>query len=1020
MIFERRSASMLKYEKAKSKLIEFDIDKEDYPKFPFDSVDLTYTTILILSRYCEEYIENPNSDQLNQLKSDLISVSQYFDTTVKTKLRQEYNALFLLLGATAYFLSENFGSAKVLIEQISLEVIKDDIMGLLYVTLYFLLTGKRQKISLENQISRQYLGSLKGHFEKGSSSKHLFNTVRRMRKEVYQSTRILDINFIDILVSVVICAINHSAWNLLPKYSRSDIEQWRYYLSKTNSIRLVWPAQKVILQAGTLAGEDVVIPLPTGVGKTKSIEIILRSKFMREGTCIAVIIAPLRALCNEITTDITVAMADEAIINQFTDTTQEDFDLEVLSDTKYVFICTPEKFSYIVRHEPDFLTSVQLYIFDEAHLFDDASRGVQYELLVSEISRNRDKSAQMVLFSAVLSNAKEISGWLFGNEKATVNSTLVKSTEKSIGFLSSDQTIHYYEKDSMSAESFFVPKSINFTELQLKGKERNVRIFPQKSAQDYAIYYASKLCDQGGSAIFAGQARSIPPILRRIVEINERGYQLPNLLIKGNLEEVLKLENLFAAHYGKDSELTKAVRLGAVPHYSNLPNGLKMAIEHALRKRHIRFVVCTTTLAEGVNIPIKYLFLTTFSLGSTSVQIRKMQNLVGRTARSGVYTEGSAIITDFKYYDNRSNWKNGGKFRWDDCKKMFDYGSTEACVSAILSLVSKLQLDYEYSYQPEFLIKYIIENYKEPSCFSNLCSNLKELYAKTVSDDQRYQRYSAEIEVRVAQLEQVAEDIENYLCYIYNSYQDSKQFYDKVQELTTETFAYCLGTNEQKEGLETIFQLIAQKIVSNIQPEETLYFAHSLYGIEVSKQILEWVDEMTDQLEECSMYEMIALIIDLYQQVFPDKVKVTYDKFITIANLWMEGKSYSDIYKELQGQLQINQIEKFCNNSLGYNLCFFIGNVLDAFGDRAENLVDRIAILQKKIKYGVPSRFQIYVCDNVFDDRVIAQALDIFWGQEFLTEKDFKKYMMAEKGKVLKFLEPYPEYFSYKFQMYCR
>lgn len=100
-----------------------------------------------------------------------------------------------------------------------------------------------------------------------------------------------------------------------------------------------------------------------------------------------------------------------------------------------------------------------------------------------------------------------------------------------------------------------------------------------------------------------------------------------------------------------------------LPHYSRLPNGVKLAVEYALRKRDISLVVCTTTLAEGVNIPIKYLLLTTFSNGNSTMQIRKMQNLIGRTARSGIYTEGSAIITDTDYFDNRKKQTGGGNYK---------------------------------------------------------------------------------------------------------------------------------------------------------------------------------------------------------------------------------------------------------------------------------------------------------------------------------------------------------------------
>jgi hypothetical protein len=1011
---------MLKYEKSKSKLVEFNVAKENYPNYPLNPDDLTYTTIYVLSRYCEELIENPSSHELSELKKELTIVSQYYDSTIKTQLRKKYNNIFLLLGSTSYFLSDNFGSAKVLIDKINSWKSKNNVTTILYDTLLFLLTGKWIETSAVRGDYRQFLNSLKSHFEQGTSPESSFDALRKIRKRIYQSNSVIVVNYVDFLFSVMISAIEHSAWVLLPQYSHSSQYDWANYLHKSDSVKLLWPAQKVILEAGALTGNDLVVPLPTGVGKTKSIELLLRAKFMEPENCIAIVVAPLRALCNEITADLISTLADEAVINKFTDTEQEDFDLVILSNTKYVFICTPEKLSYIIRHKPDFLAGIHLFIFDEAHLFDDVSRGAQYELLVSEISRSRNDNAQMVLFSAVLANANQISGWLFDDETATIDYSSVKSTEKSIGFISSDKTIHYYEKDDMTDESFYVPKSIIVENLQLSGKERKPRLFPKKDAQDIAIYYANKLCSQGGVAIYAGRVTSIHPIMRRIVEISKRGYDLSNLIENGNLNEVAKLSNLFALNYGEDFEFTKASKLGAFPHYADLANGIKMSIEHALRKKHISLVVCTTTLAEGVNIPIKYLFLTTFSLGTTSVQIRKMQNMVGRTARSGIHTEGSAIITDSSFYDNRANLKTGGGYKWTNCKKMFDYCHTEACVSAILSLSSNLFVDYNFYYTSEKLASYIINNYNNSSCFTNLIIDIQASYREHITDDKKYERHIPDIEQKIKNLKHIIENIENYLCYIYNSQYSAEQFYDAVEELVHQTFAYYLGNEEQKEALSKIFNLIAQKIVSNVDLEKIIYFAKSLYGLDVSSQVLRWVNNNIEYLEKYSTNQLLDEIVSLFVELFPDKAKVGSDSLIDVLQLWIAGMSYANIYNSIREKLTINQIEKTCSSTLSFHFCFLIGNILDAIGDRSKDLTEQLAILQKSIKYGVSSRFQIFICENIFDDRIIAKQLDEMFGQGTVPDKSYRDYIVVNLHDILRALENCPEYFSYKLRGYTR
>lgn len=1020
MIFDKRSNSMLKYEKSKSKLVEFSVAMESYPKYPLNPDDLTYTTIYALSRFCEELIENPTSEQLSQLKNQLAVVSQYYDSTVKTKLRDKYSKLFLILGSTAYFLSENFGSSKVLIEQINDLETGESVIGLLHISLYFLLIGKWIKASTENKYYTLFLDALRSHFEIGTSPQAIFSILYKIRDDVYKSNEIFDITYIDCLFGVIICAIDHSAWLLLPEYSDLSFEQWKDYLTKPRSIKLLWPAQKIILQAGALYKKSLVIPLPTGVGKTKSIEFMLRSKFMEQGTCTAVIIAPLRALCNEITTDLSSVFIDELVaVNQFTDTAQEDFDLTLNNNQKSVFICTPEKFSYILRHEPGFLECIQLFIFDEAHLFDDTSRGAQYELLVSDIMRNRNESSQVVLFSAVLANSSQISEWLFNDKSAIIDYSLVKSTEKSIGFISSDRTIHYYEKDNMGDESFYVPKSIVISELGLLGKETKRRLFPEKDSQDIAIYYASKLCKQGGVAIYAGQARSIPKIMRRIIDIYERGYDLSNLIINGNKTEVSNLSNYFSLHYGETYELTKASKLGAFPHYRGLPNGLKMAIEYALRRRYISFIVCTTTLAEGVNIPIKYLFLTTFSFGTSSIQIRKIQNMVGRTARAGIHTEGSAIITDPKIYDNRFNIKNGGNYKWDDSKKMFDYTNTEECTSAILSLVSDMALDYQLFYKAESLITFLTENYSNPICFLMLEGIILSGYKQNVNDG-RYNRYCKEISIKVLQIKNIIENIENYLLYVFNSLESNEQFIEIVNELTTQTLAYFLGNAKQRNGLDEIFNLVAQNIISKVNLDNKNYLAKSVYGIDISQQILSWTDDNMEMLEECAYDQILYYIIQLFKNLFHNKIKEDIDLVIAISQLWIDGLTYVEICKKFDDEIKISGIEILCSDIISYHLSFMIGNICDAIGNRSDNLKDRFKLLQKMIKYGVSTRFETLICENIFDDRIIAKQINKLIGKELSTEKELKIYMMEERVNIIQILKPYPEFFSYKFRMYIR
>lgn len=174
--------------------------------------------------------------------------------------------------------------------------------------------------------------------------------------------------------------------------------------------------------------------------------------------------------------------------------------------------------------------------------------------------------------------------------------------------------------------------------------------------------------------------------------------------------------SIISDYYGLDHPYSLACSIGVVPHYSNLPNGLRIAIEHAFRTKAVGFVVCTSTLAQGVNIPIRYLFMTSFMVSNSSMQIRNFQNLMGRTARSGMYTEGSVIVTDTKIYDQKNDRKHGGNYKWRDHIRMFDANSAEPCSSSILMLVKDFVIDFDTYVEGERIGKYIIEHYLDKNC----------------------------------------------------------------------------------------------------------------------------------------------------------------------------------------------------------------------------------------------------------------------------------------------------------------
>ena len=65
MRYTGKSELLLKYQKTKAKLIEYDVPNDAYPNFPVNSNDLSFSTVYILSRYAESIIENDANIKLS-------------------------------------------------------------------------------------------------------------------------------------------------------------------------------------------------------------------------------------------------------------------------------------------------------------------------------------------------------------------------------------------------------------------------------------------------------------------------------------------------------------------------------------------------------------------------------------------------------------------------------------------------------------------------------------------------------------------------------------------------------------------------------------------------------------------------------------------------------------------------------------------------------------------------------------------------------------------------------------------
>ena len=535
--------------------------------------------------------------------------------------------------------------------------------------------------------------------------------------------------------------------------------------------------------------------------------------------------------------------------------------------------------------------------------------------------------------------------------------------------------------------------------------------------KDIAIYYANKLCKNGGAAIFANRTRSVQTIIQQIIDLDSREYDLSGIQKYSNTLEMSRIAKLMADYYGCDHPYTKACNLGVAPHYSNLPNGLRLAIEYAFRKKDLHLVICTSTLAQGVNIPIKYLFMTSFMLDQNSMKIRNFQNLMGRTARSGMYTEGSVIVTDSKLFDNKNNRRNGGFYKWENCVKMFDSHAAEPCESSILWLVQDIEINHDDHVKGVYIANYIINNYSHWDCFESCYEKILQAYERKKQTPMN-QKSVAVLKTALTVRQHVIETIENHLCFVLSNDEGSDAQVVAL-ELCKETLAYFMANDAEKTLLKKIFDVIAQK-EKTVDRVKIKRYSKSMLGIDDALIIEAWLAEtqfMEQQLSDSEIFEMLlSFFIDTH------KIGKTEEYFPDICRMWLDG--YSFIAMKKATGLLISDIESLCSKLISYEFSFFIGNIIDVIDDDDDEnralLVSKLLLLQRKLKYGVCSETAISICEKVFNDRLLANSIAEQIGAESIDTNHIIDALKMCKEKILGFLSVYPTYFSVRINWICK
>ncbi len=458
-----------------------------------------------------------------------------------------------------------------------------------------------------------------------------------------------------------------SPWSVLPPDVPDAVK--RSLTSVAPPVLTMWPPQLEALQAGRLfdpANRRVILSLPTSAGKSLLAQVLVLAH-VATGEGDVCYVAPTRALCREVRQGLRGRLR---IIRHDVQFESADWDPvpRAAPTPGSVEVMTPERLQQLLRSDSEeVLDRFGLFIIDEAHSVGDGLRGWTLESVISALHElTLATHHRIVLMSAALGNRAHFSAWIDPEGEGESFHSDWRGPRRL-------HCIYTAEPDWDAVR----------VEPRRSRRYPRRRIYPQYGTlrlrvADGARIHGLKLTEPVGELALLerpdgtrdGRERErSTPLYRMIaplaVALGEAGPVLlisPTRsdsrrlalaiaeLIDDEVDELVEYQRVISTLLGDDHPLVGPVRKGVAYHHASLPIDVLTLIEDGVRDEQIRFLVATTTLTEGVNLPVRTVIITatgTYAQGGDFEEYivgPRLLNAVGRAGRAARETEGWLVL----------------------------------------------------------------------------------------------------------------------------------------------------------------------------------------------------------------------------------------------------------------------------------------------------------------------------------------------------------------------------------------
>lgn len=498
-------------------------------------------------------------------------------------------------------------------------------------------------------------------------------------------------------------------------------DRWREKMCAIAATRpYLWRNHLQAIENGYLDnGTSSVVSFPTGAGKSTLSELKIASTLLASRK--VVFLAPTLALVGQVARSLKRAFPTGEIQRERTSDAVEDIVSDGLPE---ISVMTPERCLALIGYEPTAFNQVGLLVFDEFHLLHSAGvgrdrRSVDAMLCLLNFSLAAP-DADLLLMSAMVSNAAEVAAWLqnLTGRKCLALDLNWKPTRQVRGVV-----LYQAEEVASSRSLLAVASSAKRTATPSVADKRQLQVKPYgfmglqqtwltNQRDDYLLvplldgtvqlgasgsrtseWYLTPNATEVSSEIAIGAAtHSASETLKTLVftqtipwatSISRRiSKGIPARTIglleseRKSFEDALTEIGARRALYADVNEACELESRALTHHGLLLPH--ERALHESLYRRSdgIDVIVATSTLAQGMNLPSQVVIISSdqkFDADSErmgTVEAHELLNAAGRAGRAGENSFGFVLVIPGKvmHFDGQSNTISR---YWDQLRDVF-------------------------------------------------------------------------------------------------------------------------------------------------------------------------------------------------------------------------------------------------------------------------------------------------------------------------------------------------------------